>query len=83
MKALQERFGSNPHFILEVMDDSRGQGNAVKSSLEKVTPELRSSDTVAGVLKQKLDEEYRNGKISTKIYKATLGAYRGAKEIGI
>ncbi len=83
MKTLQEKFGSNPMFKLEVIDNTHGQGNAVRSSLDKLTPETRSSDQVASVLKQHLDEAYKNGTVSKKIYKATIGSLKGAKEIGI
>lgn len=83
MKALQEKFGSNPNFEMAVVDNSRGAGRAVVSSLDKLTPEIRTPSHLANVLKQHLDEAYKNGTVSRKIYKATLGNYKGAEEIGM
>lgn len=83
MKTLQAKFGSNPNFELSVVDNSRGAGRAIVSSLDKLTPEIRTPTAVTMALKQRLDEAYKNGTVSRKIYKATLGPYTGTEEIGM
>jgi hypothetical protein len=86
MKALQERYKDDPRFHMEVIDNSHGKGNSVRSSLDKLphSPTIyKSAASLRKVLKSKLDDWYREKKITRKIYKATLGPGGLKGEVGM
>lgn len=76
VRKLQAEFGDNPNFLIKVIDNSRGPNNAVVSSLDAVPVVEREG------LKEKLqnatDEEFKAGRISDAVYKATTAVTRQA-----
>lgn len=67
MERLQKEFGDNPNFRLTVIDNSRGRGNAVLSSLDKL-PKL-DENKVRDELRQTLEKARAEKRISEKIYR--------------
>jgi Zeta toxin len=81
MEELNAKYKDNPGFYLSVIDNSKGQGNAVPSTLEDLPPAPDAKE-LEGRLIGALNTAYEQGKISHKIYAATLGG--GAKgEVGM
>jgi hypothetical protein len=73
VRKLQDAFGDNPNFLIKVIDNSRGPDGAVVSSLDAVPVVSRQG------LKEKLqnatDEEFKAGRISDVVHKATTAPY--------
>lgn len=85
MQDLQEKYKDNKMFTLGVIDNSYGKGNAKVSSLDKLSPVTHASvEHMVSDLKGYLKESYDKGRISEKVYRATLGVGHGrTKEVGI
>jgi hypothetical protein len=72
MKKLQDKYGDDHRFHMMIIDNSHGKGNAkVVSSLDKI-PEM-DHNKVRNDLNEALESHYRQGKISTAIYRGTKG----------
>jgi hypothetical protein len=67
MEKLQKEYGDNPNFRLVVIDNSRGRGNAVVSSLDKL-PKL-DENKVRDELRQTLEKARAEKRISEKVYR--------------
>jgi len=67
MEKLQKEYGDNPNFRLVVIDNSRGRGNAVVSSLDKL-PKL-DENKVRDELHQALEKARAEKRISEKVYR--------------
>lgn len=72
VRKLQEEFGDNPKFKIFAIDNSRGPGNADIVPLESIT-----SVKIDGLKERFInatEEEYRSGRISEAVYRATVGS---------
>lgn len=67
MEKLQKEYGDNPNFRLTVIDNSRGRGNAVLSSLDNL-PKL-DENKVRDELRQTLEKARAEKRISEKVYR--------------
>lgn len=74
MERLQAKYGNDHRFHIMAIDNSRGQGNAVVSSLDKL-PKIDHTKVRKG-LNDALENAYRTGKISRAIYEGTRGNAR-------
>ena len=74
MDRLQAKYGDDHRFHIMAIDNSRGQGNAVVSSLDKL-PKIDHTQVRKG-LNDALENAYRTGKISRAIYEGTRGNAR-------
>jgi hypothetical protein len=70
MEQLQEKYKNDPRFSLNVIDNSRGKGNAVFSTLDKL-PQLDESYRIKKGLDDALENAYKTGRISRAIYEGT------------
>jgi hypothetical protein len=70
VRMLQDAYRNDPRFKLFVVDNSRGQGKAVLSDLQSITPVIKSG------LKERLyeatEQAFERGAISRVIYDATI-----------
>lgn len=73
VRKLQAAFGDDPNFNIDVIDNSRGQGNEVFSSLDAVPVVEREG--LKEKLKNATDEEFQAGRISDVVHKATTSGY--------
>ena len=69
VRKLEEKFGSNPNFKISVIDNSRGQGNAVFSTLADVPVVKREG--LLEKFKDETDKALAEGWISQTVYDAT------------
>lgn len=85
MMEVYNRYRDHPDFHMMIFDNSRGAGNAkLVPSMNDLPPGRKDADNLRKELKGVLDDVYRQGKISRKIYEATLGeGFSHHKEIGI
>lgn len=71
VRKLQAEFGDNPKFKIFAVDNSLGPGAAKIAPLESITP------VIIDKLKERFinatEDEYKAGRISESIYRATLG----------
>jgi hypothetical protein len=73
VRKLQDKFGDNPNFNIDVIDNSRGAGKAAFSSLDAVPVVAREG--LKEKLKNATDEELKAGRISDVVHKATTAPY--------
>jgi len=73
VRRLQETFGGNPNFKINVIDNSRGENNAVFSTLADVPVVKR--DGLLEKFKDATDQALANGWISQEVYDATTTPY--------
>ena len=76
VRKLQEEFGGNPKFKIFAVDNSRGPGGADIVPLENIT-----SVKIDGLKERFInatEDEYRAGRISEGVYRATLGSQADA-----
>ena len=73
VRQLEEKFGSDPRFALEVIDNSRGQGNAVFSTVDAVP--VVNREGLLEKFKDATDQALAEGRISQIIYDATTSSY--------
>lgn len=73
VRKLQETFGDNPNFKIQVIDNSRGAGNAVMSTLDAVPPVQREG--LMEKFKDATDQALAEGRISETIHRATTTPY--------
>jgi len=73
VRRLQETFGGNPNFKINVIDNSRGENNAVFSTLADVPVVKR--DGLLEKFKDATDKALANGWISQEVYDATTTPY--------
>ena len=73
VRRLQQTFGSDPRFALEVIDNSRGQGNAVFSTVDAVP--VVNREGLLEKFKDATDQALAEGRISQIIYDATTSSY--------
>jgi hypothetical protein len=67
MERLAKDYADNPKFNLTVIDNSRGEGNAVVSSLDNL-PKL-SENKVRNELRDALEKARNEKRISEKVYR--------------
>ena len=72
VRMLEEKYGDDKRFSLTVVDNSRGKGLAIESSLQDITPVIQSG------LKEKLlnetEQAYADKFIDREIYERTIEA---------
>ena len=73
VRKLQSKFGDNPNFKIQVIDNSRGAGNAVMSTLEDV-PAVQLKGLMEK-FKNATDQALAEGRISETIHRATTTPY--------
>lgn len=73
VRKLQQAFGDNPNFKIQVIDNSRGAGNAVMSTLEDV-PAVQLEGLMEK-FKNATDQALAEGRISETIHRATTTPY--------
>jgi hypothetical protein len=71
IRKLQEDYGDNPAFKIFAVDNSRGEGKAALVAVEDIPVVEREG--LKEELRNVIDEEYKAGRISEKIYRATVG----------
>lgn len=74
MSGLNEKYKDNPNFHLGVLDNSHGAGGAKQANLEDL-PKPLSEEELRGKLEKVLHAAYKDGRISRKIYEATIGGH--------
>ena len=79
MRQLAEDYAGSEDVEIRVIDNSRGPGGAVQSSLENITPVIKSG------LKERFtnatEEEFNAGRISETVYRATIGDAGAAAQV--
>lgn len=70
---LQERFGDNENFVIEVVDNSRGKGEQVESDLDLLTNLGYNKQAVSNEIAELIESKYRNGELPESIYKGLKG----------
>ena len=80
VRQLQQEFGSDPRFAIEVIDNSRGQGNAAFSTLDAVPVVKREG--LLEKFKDATDQAFKEGRISKTIYDATTSSYDAGQADG-
>jgi hypothetical protein len=73
VRKLQETFGANPNFKIQVIDNSRGAGKATMSTLDAVPPVQREG--LMEKFKDATDQALAEGRISETIHRATTTSY--------
>jgi hypothetical protein len=73
VRQLQQKFGDDPRFAIEVIDNSRGQGKAVFSTLDAIP--VVESEGLLEKFKNATDQAFKEGRISQTIYDATTSSY--------
>lgn len=71
VRKLQEKFGNNPNFDLNVVDNSRGADKAVITDIDSITPVI-----VEGLKERFInatEQQFQAGQIDEKLYRATIG----------
>lgn len=68
MKALASRFAGDDRVDIQVFDNTRGEGAAVKSTLDNVSGMFHTHADLAKDLNEALDEARKNGSISQETY---------------
>jgi len=71
IRKLQEDYGDNPAFKIFAVDNSRGEGNAALINVDEIPRVEREG--LKEELINAINEEYKAGRISEKIYRASLG----------
>jgi hypothetical protein len=71
IRKLAEHYEGDPRVHIEVIDNSRGKGNAALGSIEKL-PALEYN-SVERTLREALQAERQAGRISDAVYRGTLG----------
>lgn len=66
MRELQKRYGDNPRFSLDVVDNTRGKGMATLSSLDRLP--VRDYNQIERRLYDALQSEHQAGRISDAVY---------------
>ena len=69
IEQLAEKYKDHPNVAIKVIDNSRGKGNAIPSSIDKL-PQLDENE-LKGKLQDALQREYAAGRISHAIYAGT------------
>ena len=69
IEQLAEKYKDNPNVAIKVIDNSRGKGNAIASSLDNL-PRFNENE-LKGKLQDALQREYASGRISHAIYAGT------------
>ena len=79
MRQLAKDYAGSEDVAIRVIDNSRGPGAAVQSSLENITPVIKSG------LKERFtnatEEEFNAGRISETVYRATVGDAGAAPQV--
>ena len=73
VRKLQDAFGDNPNFKIQVIDNSRGAGNATVSTLDAVPPV--QGEGLMEKFKNATDQALAEGRISETIHRATTTPY--------
>ena len=73
VRRLQETFGSNPDFLIKVIDNSHGPDGAVVSTLDEVP--VVKYEGLKEKLRNATDEEFKAGRISDVVHKSTTSTY--------
>lgn len=68
---LMERYKDDPRVNIVVLDNSRGQGGAVKTTIDKLP--VWEYDALAQELINVVQADYEAGRISERVYRGTLG----------
>jgi hypothetical protein len=71
MQAIKAKFGANPKFAMVVLNNEKA-GHAQVTTLNEL-PKAPRYQELLPLLKSKLEEAYASGKISKRVYDATLG----------
>jgi hypothetical protein len=81
MKGLEAHFKNDPRVTIVAVNNSLGRGKAQKIELADV-PRSLPADELHDKLRGVLDREYAKGNISSRLYRATMGA-SAAQEVGM
>jgi hypothetical protein len=80
VRKLQEAFGDNPNFKINVIDNSRGENNAAFSTLDEVP--VVNREGLLEKFKDATDEALDQGRISQAVYDSTTSSYDSRKTDG-
>jgi hypothetical protein len=72
IQALQQKYASDERVHIEIIDNSRGRGNAKVVSFNELQPLLYND--LEGVLRENLEAERAAGRISETVYRGFAGA---------
>ena len=73
VRRLAQEFGDDPRFVVEVIDNSRGQNRSAFSTLDDI-PAVKAEGLLEK-FKDATDKAFAEGRISETIYKATTTPY--------
>lgn len=70
---IYEKFKDNPNFKMEVIDNTKGQGNASLASIDLLKNLDYNKADLTGKLRQVTDDAYKQSKINDKVYEGFTG----------
>ena len=71
IRELMQKYKNDGRVTFDLIDNSRGRGNAKRSTLEEL-PELADEETIARGVRDVLERARQSGKISEHVYRGTL-----------